>query len=349
MLRDGEYYPMKDKLKTIKHVWRRAGFHHFLGRIISFILFLVIALVLILQRTFTGPSPSVRNMLTMSLSESSALKFVPYIFLGADQVEQIKQDAALVEPDTVTDSTLIKIADAEIASEKDSAPIELIHIKGNTYKGYLLIVKDPSRIFVGVTNEFFSSNGKKLDELINSYGAIGGINANGFEDVGGMGNGGTPIGLVVANGRVLHAPDSEHACAGFDYDNILHVGKFSMENMAKLKLRDAVAYGPALIINGEAAKIGSDYTGLNPRTAIGQRADGAVLLLVLDGRQADSLGATYLDELNIMMEYGAVNACNLDGGTSSAMYYMGKRINGTAAITGTRALPCAILIRGEEE
>ena len=62
--------------------------------------------------------------------------------------------------------------------------------------------------------------------------------------------------------------------------------------------------------------------GKNPRTAIGQRADGAVLFLVTDGRGASGhLGATASDLIGIMQEYGAVNAANLDGGSSSSMVY----------------------------
>ena len=66
-------------------------------------------------------------------------------------------------------------------------------------------------------------------------------------------------------------------------------------------------------------------SGANPRTAIGQRADGTVLLLVTDGRGASGhLGATASDLIEVLSKYGAVNAANLDGGSSSSMYYNGK-------------------------
>ena len=62
-------------------------------------------------------------------------------------------------------------------------------------------------------------------------------------------------------------------------------------------------------------------SGVNPRTAIGQRADGAVIFVCIDGRQASSLGGTYADIIDVMVEFGAVNACNLDGGSSTVMLY----------------------------
>ena len=335
----------KSNAKQTRHIWRRARFFHWLGRLCMLLVFVLIALLLVMHRVFLGPSHDARNSLTMTLLETSALKFVPYLYMSDETIEQIKAETAYREPEGETDAALIDIP-ADI-DEEERKSIELVKLKGSTYKGYLLIVHDPARIRVGVVNENFSSAGLPLDKLIEKYGAIGGINANGFEDKGGMGDGGTPLGLVVADGRILHHAEPRYASAGFDQNNVLHVGKFTDDDVVRLGLRDAVSYGPALIVNGVPAESTSTATGFNPRTAIGQRADGAVLLLVLDGRQTDSLGATFQDLIDTMLQYGAVNACNLDGGTSTAMYYNGERVNGIAAITGTRSLPCAILIMGE--
>ena len=85
--------------------------------------------------------------------------------------------------------------------------------------------------------------------------------------------------------------------------------------------------------------------GLNPRTAIGQRADGAVLLLVIDGRQSHSLGATYKDCQQVMLDYGAVNAANLDGGSSTLMIYEGEHVNMCATLYGSRDMPTSFLVK----
>jgi exopolysaccharide biosynthesis protein len=85
-------------------------------------------------------------------------------------------------------------------------------------------------------------------------------------------------------------------------------------------------------------------SGLNTRTAIGQRADGSVLLLVIEGRQTSSLGATYADLINIMLEFGAVNAANLDGGMSSSMAYQGEEILKNSSVSATRDMPTAFII-----
>ncbi len=110
------------------------------------------------------------------------------------------------------------------------------------------------------------------------------------------------------------------------------------------EFRDAVTFGPALVVNGEAVSTVGTGGGLNPRTAIGQRADGAVLLLVIEGRQTASLGATFLDLIEIMLDFDAVNAANLDGGMSSSMAYEGEEILNNCSIKGPRDMPTAFVV-----
>ena len=110
-------------------------------------------------------------------------------------------------------------------------------------------------------------------------------------------------------------------------------------------VRDALSFGPILIVNGVPARINGTGGGLNPRTAIGQREDGAVLLLVIDRRQANSLGASYEDVMNVLLDHGAVNAANLDGGSSSLLYYDGKYINNSSSLVGAREMPTSIIVR----
>ena len=101
-----------------------------------------------------------------------------------------------------------------------------------------------------------------------------------------------------------------------------------------------------LISNGTPTPSEYLVSGINPRTAIGQRADGAVLMLVIDGRQVHSAGATYQDCVDIMLDYGAVNACNMDGGSSTAMYYQGKYVNSISSSNGQcRPLPNAFMFK----
>lgn len=229
----------------------------------------------------------------------------------------------------------------------DENGIVICEVSGTTYKGHMMIVFDPSRVMVGVCESLGSSGGRgqKLSTIINNYGAVAGVNAGGFADENGQGSGAIPLGYVFSEGEFLYDSGESNLLIGFDENNILHVGNMSAETAESKGIRDAVTFGPALIINGEAPGINGAGSGLNPRTAIGQRSDGAVLLLVIDGRQANSLGASYGDLIEIFKRFGAVNAANLDGGSSSLMMYGGENISSPANVINDRNLPTAILVR----
>ena len=115
--------------------------------------------------------------------------------------------------------------------------------------------------------------------------------------------------------------------------------------MKEKNIQYGVGFGPVLVANGEPA--GTFTSGVNPRTGIGQRSDGAILMLVIDGRQVSSLGATYQDMTEVFLSYGAVNACNLDGGSSSMMWYQGDYINNCASVVGIRPVPTTFLVLKE--
>ena len=314
---------------------------------------------------FRGPSESLGDLLTVTMLETSALKFVPRIYYTKAQVNEIvaRNEVAEVEDETDT-SMIVLAAPTDEPDEQGAAPeatprpenliveengIQIYEVHGATYNGWIMVVADPSRVSVGVCRENFSSKeGLVLHEIAARYDALAAINGGGFVDDGGLGNGGRPLGLVISQGKVLSKASKggdHNTVMGFNQDNVLIIGKMTSEEALKKGIRDALAFGPALVVNGEAAPVKGSSSGLNPRTAIGQRADGSVLLLVIDGRQASSLGATYADMINVLLEYGAVNAANLDGGSSSMMYYNGEYLNKGVMLTGSRKLPTAFIVR----
>jgi exopolysaccharide biosynthesis protein len=101
---------------------------------------------------------------------------------------------------------------------------------------------------------------------------------------------------------------------------------------------------PNIVINGIRQVKNKMEDGLNPRTAVGQKQDGTIILLVIDGRKITSPGASLYDVQEIMMERGAVNAGALDGGYSSTMYYKGNVINSPNAWDGERTVATAFYV-----
>lgn len=295
---------------------------------------------------FRGPSPAVRDLAVSTLMETSAAKFVVRLFFSEAEINTILAKNAVVVSDVVTDSQLV-----HIPAEKDHFNLDAITIEdvsGSTFKGKMMIVNDPARLYVATPATFGQeSGGLRVEEMVKRDGAAAGINAGGFEDENGVGNGGTPLGIVIQNGKITFGDPSAYTIViGFDCENKLVVGSMTGTQALARGIRDAVSFiTPALIVNGKAANILGTGGGLNPRTAIGQRADGAILLLVIDGRQAHSIGANYKDLIDVMLQYGAMNAANLDGGSSTLMVYNNEILNVCASLYGSRKLPTAILVR----
>lgn len=334
------------------------------------LLMLIIAfygVILILTR---GPSPTAKKLFVMSVKETSAGGFLADICLPRSEIDRIlkeKADAAEKLQDSVMDKDLISVGtptgvpdtsaaegDADPAvsdGSQDGVPqsgIEITEVKRGTFNGVMMTVYDPKRVFIGVPDKYGEDcSGLSLKELIEKYGAVGGTNAGGFNDPGGMGTGGIPLGSVIKDGEVIWGDESaQYSMIGFDGDGILHVGTMSGRAALAAGVRDAVSFGPALIINGVPCNAGGSLSGgINPRTAIGQRADGAMLMLVVNGRSIGSLGATLDDLIDVMLSFGAVNAANLDGGASSLMMYGGETMNNSAYVYGERVLPNAVLVK----
>ena len=168
-------------------------------------------------------------------------------------------------------------------------------------------------------------------------------------DQGWTGTGGKPMGFIIHNGEVVYnqlgSETIEQDTVAFTRDGMLIVGKHSIEKLKEYGVKEGVSFGPPLIVNGKPTILeGDGGWGIAPRTAIGQRRTGEVLMLVIDGRNIDSFGATLKDVMDILLEFGAVNAANLDGGSSTTMYYNGKVINRPSDKLGERAVPTAFVV-----
>ncbi len=330
----------------------RTGIFRIVARVLSFVLATVILVLCgalgVVYLMSRGPSESARDLFVLSLRETSAAGFVTEIFLSDEEIALIeeanKPDDTLDEVDTslITIATREETEPGSPAQSEDVKEIEILDITGATFNGKMMIVRDPERVIVGISNQL-GVVGQTLPGMIESYGGVGGVNAGGFDDPNGNGNGGIPLGIVIHEGELLSGANTRAATAVIDYDGILHVGNMTGNEAMALNAEWAVSFGPVLVVNGE--KCDGLSSGLNPRTAIGQRSDGAILLLVVNGRQVGSMGATYEDLADVMLEYGAVNALNLDGGSSSSMIYEGEYLNISSSLVGERPLPTGIIIR----
>ena len=300
------------------------------------ILGIFITLVIMIFLICHGPSEKATELFTTTFLETGQMKFIVSIFLSENRIKDIVSRNSMSEMKAEVNTDLI---DTSNVSKNEGKDVELVQISGNTFQAKMLIIKDPSRVKLATTYPW-GEYGKELHELVNGANALAGINGGLY--VSDSNKGGRPLGIVVCNGQIQFNNPVGYAglyLIGFDESNILRIISLEGMNASQIeklvkdeKIRDAVAFQEEssdknnhfvkLVVNGEGRQMNGSGSGANPRTVIGQRKDGTVLLLVTDGRGASGhLGATASDLIDIMLQYGAVNAANLDGGSSSSMYY----------------------------
>ena len=326
------------------------------------VLLLVVALYGVMYVLAKGPSPTARDLFVRSVRETSAIGFLAELYLSEEEIAQIESSRNQVEEYAQTDTSLITIAQPEEDVSQEEGPVAdawglvdedgdgiiLEEVKGEGYCGYMMVVLDPSRVIMGSVPTSYNAKGYTVEEMVGVFDGVAGINAGGFYDPDGTGNGSVPDSLTVVDGEIYYSHlGTRDGFAGLDSNHILHVGKLTEAEIRERDIQYGVCFGPVLISNGEIALAEDNVGGLNPRTAIGQRSDGAILLLVIDGRQVISLGATYMDLVEIFLEYGAVNACNLDGGSSSMMWYNDGYVNNCASVIGIRPVPTTFVVLKE--
>lgn len=291
-------------------------------------------LVALVYTMVTGPSETVRDLLVLSATQASATKWVPGLFLGQELVDEIVARSGQVQEDVIPMGSHIagtsgveQSADADEWADAIDGMLYKTY-SGSTFTAYVLLVQDPARVYVGTSSDYRSGRiGSRIFDIVEREGAVAAINAGEFSDINGQGTGDTPIGLTYSKGKCVWNDGARRTFIGFDSNGTLHAyNAMTKAEADKLEIRDAVSFqtGNVLIANdGEHVTLyyAEKNVGMAQRTAIGQRADGTVILVVTDGRTASSLGATRNDIIDLLVDLGAVTAGMLDGGSSAMMYY----------------------------
>lgn len=310
-----------------------------------------------------GPWPYVRETLITTAMTTMTHQYFATWFYGPDTIQRVLNNQKVIESGESSDPNQIQIKDPEHNSityaneyerqilEKDPGNdlYKIIPVSGSGYKGHLVAVYDPSKIKIATT-KYLGKRGQSTKVMAKDNNAVIAINASGFYDPDWNSNGSTPHGTVIQNGKIVWDYEDANVGGGFigfTNEDKLVLGKMTKEQALAMGMRDAVEFGPFLVVNGKPSFVkGNGGWGIAPRTAIGQRKDGIVLLLVIDGRRADSIGADMVDLTEIMVRYGAYNAANLDGGSSSSLIVNKQVYNRPVAggEEGLRNLPTAWIV-----
>ncbi|MCI8388521.1 MAG: phosphodiester glycosidase family protein [Clostridiales bacterium] len=254
-----------------------------------------------------------------------------------------------IDKDDILGQKKLKVGDKDYAGYTISVNdidegLIISDISGSGYRGKVMLIDDPSRVYLGVTDQK-GVEGVRIRTMMASYGAIAGINASGFADPNDSGTGGDIIGLSYAEGEFWGSPVEYYGSILITKDDKLVVG--NVKDWENYEIRAGIQFGPVLIADGKAQIQNSGGYGIQPRTAIGQREDGVIVFLVIDGRNPTwSIGCTMGDLVEILQKYGVVNAACCDGGSSSVLAYNGSVINKNSSLNPEygRRLPNAFLV-----
>ncbi|MEK6264472.1 MAG: phosphodiester glycosidase family protein [Clostridium sp.] len=303
---------------------------------------------------YYGPFKNVKTTVVGAAMTTLTLQWVVKSFLSDDSIKQIMKEQSV---ETIVQYSINdKDSGIKVENENDTN-IERYEIEGKRYKGYVLVISDPTRIKVGYSSKL-GKEGQLTSEIAKANGAIAAINGGGFSDkVDGAlwtGTGANPAGIIMADGKTVYSDikdeNQKRDAVALTKSGKLLVGPHSIKEMRETGVTEAVSFGPALIVNGKKTiNNGDGGWGIAPRTAIAQRNDGSIILLVIDGRQVNSLGATLREVQDLLYdEYGAYNATNLDGGSSSTLFYNDEIVNNPSDSLGERSVPSIIYVENRE-
>ena len=276
-------------------------------------------------------------LITTSMSTNHHQYIAKFIYSDIE-IERILNKNKVIDQTEITDLSLLDFKHELKPTNKYERKIlkyrdhdyKLFKLSGRGYQGYLVAIYKPENVSIALSSKI-NTEGEYITKVSNDNNAQIAINASGYYDPNWDGNGAIAHGIVVKNKELINEYDDasvDGGLIGITTDNKLFLGNITKNEIENYSIRDAISFGPYLIINGKKCKvIGDGGLGVAPRTAIGQRKDGIYLFLVIDGRRITSIGASLKEVQKIMDNYGAYNATNLDGGSSSELLINGKIVN----------------------
>lgn len=256
---------------------------------------------------------------------TSQHRYLAKYFISSYQLQQIATEYSHPTTIEVVSSRIKKPALSDSKARSVGFPLQSFTIKKDGFTAHEIIITNPSFVHLEMTLGGKDGRGLTLSESMKKYHAIAGINAGGFNDPGGDGNGGTPIGLTIVDGKLVHPKGylfGTNQVIGLGQDGQWFMGSDSATYLLDHHVQSAIQFGPELIANGKILISGDNGWGYAPRTVIGQKANGNIVFWVNNGRWQGSvwnMGASLGQVAQILASQGVVNAFNLDGGGSTTM------------------------------
>ena len=282
-----------------------------------------------------GPIKWFRNTLITTAMTTMSHQYLARWFFTDEYINKVLANKYVIEVNEDTDTNLINMGGISskysnkyekdlFQGVTDDTVYKKIYVRGKGYDGYIIAVYKPEKVKMGVSSKLGSS-GETVQVIAENNNALVALNGGGFFDPTWNGNGAIAHGTLIKDSKIIWDYKDANVGGGFigfNQDNVLVLGRMSANQALNSGYRDAMEFGPFLIVNGKASFAkGDGGWGIAPRSAIGQRADVVVLLVAINGRnyKAGIPGIDLVGLTELLQNYGCVNAANLDGGTSSAL------------------------------
>lgn len=294
-----------------------------------------------------GPWNKVRNFYVNTAMKTKDHQYLAKVFYNDETINDIINSNYFIEikeevklDDIVIDTSPKKSYDNKydeeiLTRDPGNDDYKIINLKVGISKGYLIAIYDPTKVsLIRAKNFNIGRYGEQVTAMCNRYNASVCINGGGFVDNGTGSD--IPIGYVIDDGEIVWPAKDWDTYSGnlIGFNNegkLLLLSNSTGTAALDAGMVDGLEFGPFLIVNGKPIEIVGDPWGKSPRAAIGQRKDGVVLFLVIDGENYID-GASLQDVVDVFTKYGAYNAANLDGGHSTSLAINGKLYNNPPAI-----------------
>jgi exopolysaccharide biosynthesis protein len=302
---------------------------------------------------YYGPFKNVKTTVVGSAMTTLTLQWLVTSFISDEKIKQIMIEQKI---ESIAQDNVDSVNSGIKVENINDNTIERYDLTCKRFKGYMLVINDPFRIKVGYSS-MLGKDGEPTSEIAKRNSAIAAVNGGGFSarfSEASSETGINPVGIIMSDGKVIFNniknEDEQIEVVALTKSGKLLVGNHTINEMKEVGVSEAVSFGPALIVNGKKViNTGDGGWGIAPRTAIAQRQDGTILLMVIDGRQINSFGATLRQVQDELFRFGAYNAANLDGGSSSTLFYKDEVINNPCDSVGERAVPSIIYVESREE
>lgn len=334
----------------------------------KFSIFLIIIDVIALICFFVayGPFSFFRNWFITTSMTTMSHKYFAYTLYNQKIIDKVLDNNRIIESEDPTDTSKISfdknhdtgtyesIYEEQVLKRDEGNDIyKVVDISGSTWNGKMVVVYDPSKLKL-IFSKKYGGAGEYLSVMAKNNNALVAMNASGVYHPNGQNR---VTGVAIVNGKVYATGrkiNKGGGLIGFTKDNVLMLTKKTPQEAIADGMDRAVQFGPFLIVNGKMAAFkGNGGWGIANRSAIGQRQDGIVLLIAINGRSYKSAGISMKELAEVFQKYKAYNAANLDGGGSSALYAV---VNGKGALinnpvgygySGERYLPNAWMVLPE--